>query len=386
MNRRIPIALTFASAILMATPVAAQHEQHHSSEGHGHDHDKVTAKPFEAYGRVFMSIDYNDPGASGRSNTYLDSGGTVLGFRGSIPLDYNLTGIWQIESGMDLTELGSSNQSQLANYNSFFGLQGRLGRVVGGKHDTPYKNATHHLDIFHHLPGDYRIMLGNVADLNSGAGGHHGGAFNIRAPDILMYKSPKMNGLTFEVATFAFDETTTANANGDPSGYSASVIYEVGKVYATAAYEVHNNYDTYGDAHGGSTITVDKTEAGMVGLMVHHGMAMFAVIAERIDVEDSDTVNVPNKSRNAYYLSAQTGLEKTKLKLAYGKADDFQTDDGGQFLAAGISHNLSKHTEAYFVYTGVDNDVNGSYGTLKINALRTGADPSTFSVGVIHSF
>lgn len=347
----------------------------------------VSDKPWEVYGSIYLSIDYNDPGATGQSNVYLDSDGTALGFRGSVPLSYNMAGIWQIESAVDLTELGENNETEFAGQNSFLGLQGDLGRLLGGKHDTPYKNATHHLDIFHHLPGDYRIMLGKIHDLNSGAGGHHGGAFHIRAPDILMYKTPSLGGLTLEVATFAFDENTTPDVNGDPSAYSLSAVCEVGMFYGTVAYEQHKNYDTYGDAHDVATlVTVDKTEAVMVGLMVHYGHAMLSFIAERIEITDADTVNVPNKARDAYYLSAQTGVENTKLKFAYGIAQEFETSDGGQFIAAGVSHNLSKRTEAYFVYTGVDNEVNGTYGTLKIDAFRTGADPSTFSIGMIHNF
>lgn len=376
------------------------HDSHDSSEvagsdhvmtGHAarhHTHDAVSDKPVELYGNVFIALEYNDPGKAGSPNLYLDSGGTVLGLRGGTVLDYpafsELRLFYQIETMVDLDEVGSGNRTEFAGHDTFVGVKGGAGTVWAGKKRTAYTNSTHHFDHFHHLAGDYTLMLGRVPNVTSGSGSHHGGAFRIMAPDFLGYRTPTWNGITGEVNMFGLSESPANSTLDDPIAYSASLSFMRGSVMAAAAYETHENYDVYA---GSTAIVIDKTEAMTAGLLfelpwIH---TQIGGIFESISVADIDA-SVPDKSRDAFYLMAQQRFQDTFVRIAYGVADDFEPNDGAEYLAAGITQIVGKLTEAYIVYVSVDNKAQGQYGTYKVSPFAAGSDPSTVAMGIIHSF
>jgi predicted porin len=390
-NRNNLVLLGCTSLLFLPLCATAQHNHDHSngdtntdahashSGGHAHQHDVISLKRVEWYGMVYLALDHNDPGRNGDTNTYMNTEGTTLGIRGMAPLDYGNRFFWQVETTVAFDEYGS-HHNELGGHDSFVGLTGKYGTVWAGKKNTAYTTSSMHIDNFHHIAGDYRLMLGTVPGVASGTGGHHGGAFHVRAPDIITYKTPSLAGLTAEVSLFGLNETSTVQANGDSSAYSANLSYMRGGFMAGAAYEIHNNYDSFGNT------LIDETSATMLSAMYQYKATSVGIIGETIDVSDADTVNVPNKSRDAYYLAAKHQIGPTGLMLAYGVADDFQVDDGADFVAAGGTFALGQRTQAYLVYVGVNNERQGTYGTFKISPVANGGDPSTIALGLVHSF
>lgn len=372
-----------------STVVSTGHDHGaYASAARHHLHDAVSDKPVELYGNVFISLDYNNPGKAGTPDIFLDSDGTVIGLRGGTTLEYpafsELRLFYQIESMIDLDEVGEDNRTEIGGHDTFVGATGEFGTVWAGKKRTAYTNSAHHFDHFHHVAGDYTLLLGRVPNVTSGSGSHHGGAFHIMAPDFLGYRSPEWRGLTGEVSLFGLEESTANGALDDPIAYSANVTYMRGSVMAIAAYETHENFDIYAST---TPIVIDKTEAVIVGVMFELPWIKTQVggLFESISVEDRDTV-VPDKTRDAYYLTAQQRIQDSFLRLAYGVADDFELNDGAEYLAAGITQIIGKQTEAYIVYVGVDNKIQGRYGTYKVSPFTAGSDPSTVALGIIHSF
>jgi len=51
----------------------------------------------------------------------------------------------------------------------------------------------------------------------------------------------------------------------------------------------------------------------------------------------------------------------------------------------GATYKFSKRTNVYAYYTSLDNDTNSKFGTTTKSG-STGLDPSTFAVGMRHSF
>lgn len=369
-----------------------KHGEHdHSMQGHAarhHLHDTISGKPIEFYGNVFIALEYNDPGKAGAPNFYLDSGDTVLGVRGGTVLDHptfsKLRLFYQIESMVDLDEAGEDNRTDFAGHDTFAGATGLFGTVWAGKKRTAYTSSMHHFDHFHHIAGDYTLLLGRVPNVTSGSGSHHGGVFHIMAPDFLGYRSPTWNGVTGEVNLFGLNESSANSTLDDPMAYSTSLSFSRGSVMVAVAYETHENYDVYA---GSTAIVIDKTEAMIAGLTFQLPWinTQLGGIIESISVADVD-VSVPDKSREAFYLTAQKRFHETFVRIAYGVADDFELNDGGEYLAAGITQIIGKLTEVYLVYVSVDNKVQGQYGTYKVLPFAAGSDPSSVAMGIIHSF
>lgn len=358
-----------------------------TSHGHRHGVIAISDQAVDVYGLLSMSLDYNDPGEGGDGNFYLDSGGTIVAIKGSSPVNDNLKLFWQIESTVNLTELGDLNSSEIAGHDSVVGVASPYGNVVAGKHDTPYTMTTLAFDPFHHLAGDMRVLMGNIYDLNSGSGGHHASAFNIRAPDILMYQTPEKNAFAASVALFGFNETKTTPATGDKSAFSVAGRYSMGPLFATVAYEEHKNYDSYGNHHAAvDPEMVDKTSAAKVGLMYGFSRATIGAIFETIDVEDPNPA-VPNGSRDTYYLSATVPVSpRNSLKLAYGSSTKFLVDDEASFYALGATRTLSDVAQLYVSYIHAANDARAHYGTFRTTPSVDGGDPSTVSAGLLYSF
>ena len=63
------------------------------------------------------------------------------------------------------------------------------------------------------------------------------------------------------------------------------------------------------------------------------------------------------------------------------------TNGKATLMNVGAQYKFSKRTNVYAYYTSLDNDSNSKFGTTsKIGSSTAGLDPSTFAVGMRHSF
>lgn len=397
--------------------------QHAGATDHHTMHDQLSDKPWEFYGALYMGLQLNDPGseqshsgADPDKNLYLTSEGTTVGFRGSFPLEGSLKAIWQVESTVSLEEVSTTcphahgtqpsncNDSVLAGgHNTFLGLTGDFGTLLAGKHNTPFFDATIQFDLFHHLPGDVRGLLGSIPSIDSGTGDHHASTFNASAPDMIMYKSPKMGGFSFEAAVFGFNETLE-ETDDKSSAFGIGARYEQPMFTLVAAYEQHKNYDmteyeadlldeTVTPAVPGTdgtmeeyTATVDTTTGFVVGGMLHlnNGGTMIGAFIESLKADD--TV-MDEDSRTGYYVNFQQRfMGKNKVKAALAMANEFATDDAATMVAISYARELGTGTEAYVTYAATRNDKEAAYSNGMVGPLGHDGDPSTFAVGLVHMF
>ncbi len=337
----------------------------------------------DIYGVLNLSYDYikSDQASPADDNlSRVSSNSSRIGFKGSEDLGGGLKGLWQIEMGLQMDGNGNTNDPAGAVNNgsgahslrnSFVGLSGGFGTVLMGIHDTPYKLATARLDPFADTSGDYNIAIGSVNGTN---------AFEVRANNVLAYVSPKMSGFTVSLAN-VFGAETSNGPTADFRAYSLSGAYEQGPLYASLAYERHNNI---GGVGGGDDRSSWKAGAGY-----SFGATRLGLIYENSS-QTGDTAT----DRTAWALNVAHNMGPTTLLAAYYKMGDGDTvaDTSADAWAIGANYSLSKRTMAYARYLSIDNDTGAAYryvggqGPNGSGFVPNGTDPSMFSVGIRHSF
>lgn len=416
-------ALGFVFPIAVYADSDVSGHPHAGTTDHHTMHDQMPDKPWEFYGALYMALQYNSAGNakshSGKSaeeNFYLTSEGTTVGFRGAFPLEGNLKAVWQVESTISLEEVSTTcghahgtqpsncNDSVLAGgHNTFLGLSGDFGTLLVGKHNTPFFDSTIQFDLFHHLPGDVRGLLGSVPGITSGTGDHHASTFNASAPDMIMYKSQNLSGFSFEAAIFGFNETLE-KSDKKSAAFGIGARYEQPMFTLVAAFEQHKNYDmaeyeadlldeTVTPAVPGTdgvmeeyTAMVNTTTGLVLGGMLHlnEGNTMVGAFIERLSADDPV---VTDDSRTGYYVNFQQRfMGKNKFKAVLAMANEFAKNDAATMLAIAYARELGTGTEAHVIYASTRNDKEASYSNGIVGPLGHGGDPSTVAVGLVHKF
>lgn len=180
----------------------------------------VAGTKVQFYGHFDLSYDYVDngisdalqatspflgPDAVARANNgwmgQISSNLSYFGIRGSRPLNDFLTGVFQLETEMNVSGVpGPTSDMQcrfcLGSRDSFVGMQGPWGAVKIGKTDAPYKKASSPLDPFIYTIGDNRSIMGN-------SGGDNRGEFATRLSHSIWYETPAfqnaLKGVSFSV-------------------------------------------------------------------------------------------------------------------------------------------------------------------------------------------
>lgn len=332
----------------------------------------------EVYGDARASLDFvnNNDNTAGNEDSVLSlsSNYSYIGFKGDEDLGNGLTALWQIEQEVLFdTGMWGSNQRD-----TYVGVSGGFGTVVGGHVRTPYRAATERLDPFANTRADYNAVIGSYGDpaVSGGVGLLNDES---RVSNTLAYMSPDMNGFDFAVAyilanAVGNDNLPQSTANNDKDAYSLNVDYNNGPVFATVAYESLNKIglgasgeDTTAWKVGGSYTIMDATTIG--------------ALYENVDV--GGTVG----DRNAWSLSVSHKLGDTTLMAAYNGADDTSNNNtGADQVSVGVKQALSKNTEVYALYTQVSNDSGAAYSLDNTPGAITGEDMSAFSLGINHAF
>lgn len=335
---------------------------------------EVAGKMLEVYGKVHMSLDSvkaDGPPATGDvSNLSLASNSSRLGFKGKYGLSDDLTALWQIESKV---VYDAGGKSKFAGRNTFFGLAGSFGTVKLGYHDTAFKDIRgKYFDVFGDTAADARDIMGTSSD--------HAYSEDIRADNMIMYTSPRVNGLQFNVQySTSWDSTTEQGQdNNDHSATSASVTYEGGNLKAGLAYQVGKNGKNVSDAKGTRLGVKYKLSPVVIGLMYE-------------DLKGG--ADFPTLTRKAYGVNATFKMDKNNaLKVQYvkGKATDVG-NDGAKQTSIGIDHKLASHTNVYALYTQLKNDPNANYrikGGHDTDVYTTvdGGKINVISLGVVYKF
>jgi len=331
-----------------------------------------------------------------------------LGFKGVEDLGGGRTARFQIETGLapfsnNNGEVGSGNGqimtqdtpgSLIANRRpTFIGLTDKtLGSIdVGSMYSlgflfTGYGDVSGNNTLGTNL--SQATVVTSTADTTNAATtiGGTTSAFKLNS-NAVQYTSPSFAGVTARV----YNVTNSGAASGAGKVTAADLQYNLGKFNAGAVYEVKNistsatgnifqkhtsmgfgaGYD-FGVVNTRVTIqkgSLDKDAAGVKDPTATVTVTKFTAIAPvtpMIDIFGGYVVMSENNQGTMY--SASTTVQ--------GKAT---------LMNVGATYKFSKRTNVYAYYTSLDNDANSKFGTTsKVGTVNL--DPSTFAIGMRHSF
>ena len=331
----------------------------------------------DIYGKLNFSVNFLIDQTDSANDVQLTSNSSRIGFKGSEDLGGGLSAIWQIESGIALEE----GNGTWASRNTFLGLKGDWGTVLGGKHDTPLKLVGRAVDLFGDGIADSRNVLGGGSDT--------------RASNVVAYISPNFSGFNV-VAAYVTDlgagvvsGSTTATSFADQDDrdvYNLNATYSNGPLYLGAAY---------GDGNGHEALGLGSHWRLAAG----YTFGNFKVVGQYDSLEDdSTTVGTQNGDYDAWMVGASYTMGAMVFKGNYmmGEYDGLNGAEPEQWTI-GMDYNLSKRTSVYALYVAGEEfaPFNGSSSALGSGAgisdvaascATCDGDVSAFSVGIVHSF
>jgi len=349
----------------------------------------------------------------------VSSNSSYLGVRGSDEIGDGVKGFFQIESGLNqdtgtattTTSSSTGISGTFASRNSALGLAGDGGTLFLGTWETPYRVAFNVLDPFGYTGIGGFSLLANGHTTNPNAGNLV--SFGRRQNNSVQYWSPAVSGLSAKVAYSANEErpavgniTASTPAGYNPSLVSIAATYDTDPVYAYLGYERHSDYTSVGHTdYGvdfGASYSGDDIKVGLLFEQLHYrfgggaanvaaAVNPFVVAGAASGAGDGDL----KISTWALFASGDLG-ENGHLRAAYEHAGDATGSalmagarTGATKITLGYGHTLSKHAEAYAVYSRIRNNINGTYDfttNLVGTAPTGGADPEGVGVGMRYVF
>ena len=276
----------------------------------------VLAADPKVYGKANLSLNSTDN--NGSDTIKLNSNASRFGIKGSFDATDSIKAIYKFEyeTFIDDGDDGSENNSELKQRNIYAGFQGNFGTIIAGNHDTPTKLAQGKVDRFNDL------VLGDIKNVIQGEN---------RSKNIIMYTTPKMNGLA---ATVAF--VPSEKVNGDVSdGISADISYKADGYSFTVA---HDNGETIDSSVESLTRLVGEYKGDGFKLG-----ALYQVADEGNNDEDGFVLSGEYKLSNGLILKGQ-----------YAQSDD-ETKEITQ-TAVGVDYKLGKKSKIFSYYAKVEAD------------------------------
>ncbi|MDE2311447.1 MAG: porin [Betaproteobacteria bacterium] len=340
----------------------------------------------------------------------VSSNASRIGFKGSEDLGGGLSAIYQIETlvNIDNSTSAATPTNGFATRNTFAGLSSSsMGTLVLGRHDTPYKLATRHQDLFADTIADNRSLMGGVTGASAAA------SFDGRQTDVVAYISPAMSGFTAAVAYVAGAETPVPAAIVTKgSAWSLAGMYNAGALNGSLAYEVHDLGTAGSGTLGAPILAGSSPKESAWKLGVGYTMDQFAVNAVYEKNTDNfgggNVVGVPGTvggdffGHSAYYLSGKYNVTASDaVKLAYTHSGDInganlaaaKLNTAAHQVSLGYDHSLSKRTTVYALYTKLTNNAGAAYALGNADASSGGiaangfnSSPSAFGLGMKHAF
>lgn len=331
------------------------------------------------YGHADLSVEQTSNGKENVSQ--VSSNLSYLGVRASSK-ELGTSGLKAIAQFETLVNVSGTptETGGLGSRNSFLGVQGKFGKLMLGKTDTPYKRSTGSMDPFSATVGDYNAILGNT-------GGDLRAEFDARLPHSIFYDSPKMNGFSVNALfspgqkydnlagsdkyAYAQGEKVCSGATPGSSGStldsgsnscndgafknagSLAVNYANGPLFATVSYERHDAVDRTGDTGG----VTSNESAAKVGVTYNFGKNRLSAIYEKFYRAGGIDSTVNERARDGYFISdvqeLGNGLDLMASWAHAGQtpgSPDFQTaDDHANMYALGLKYHYDKQTSVYVV-------------------------------------
>lgn len=311
-------------------------------------------------GRAHLSLDHLNDGVDSGMN--VSSNSSRLRFAASTEVAEGLTAVMQLEQNIRYDQSGGS----FATRDSFLGLRGDFGMVRLGFFDTPLKAVRGRTDMFGDRVGDAR----NITNVPTGVSGAN---FDNRYRNGVHYRSPAMNGFTFDLQYTPHNGENHTVTN-DRESYSTSLTYSANGLYAAIAYETYEN--------------VAGDDPNAIRLGVSYDVSKEFKVAALYQAAR----NLANGDRNVWGIGASYKIEDYTLRGQFyqaGKND--LADSGANMIAIGVDRNFGRALTMYAVYGLTSNDDAAAF-TIASGGRDTrlpaiaGENSAGFSLGLIYNF
>lgn len=276
------------------------------------------------YGKANVSLQNADEVAMDDSQIELVSNASRIGVKGSEEVNSSLKVIYQFEYQTEVDDGRGGNGQTFGQRNSFLGLQGSAGTLMGGHFDTPTKVLQEKVDLFNDLEGDITTIFRG----------------EIRASNILQYSTPSFGGGFAASVAYVSEEndgTFTRPAGTEPTdGISASFGYTSSMFYAGVSVDQD----------------VEQEGADLIRAVarVTLGAVQLGVLAEKFEVEDAD---IDESGVLASVLWNVT--DKWALKGQYGQSDVKLAD--GESASIGLDYKMTKNATLFSYATKIEDEI-----------------------------
>ena len=284
------------------------------------------AAAVQVYGKANVSLNHTD--ASNSDTLKLNSNASRIGVKGSYEVSEGLKAIYKFEYETFIDDGDDGSGDEFKQRNIYAGFQGGFGTIIAGKHDTPTKLAQGKIDLFNDLPN---------ADIKNVIQGEN------RVSNIVMYSTPKTNGLKATVAFVPGDDT-----GGGEDGISSAVSYQSGDLSVTLAYD--------------DGTAIDSSVETLTRLAAEYkvGNAKFGALFQQADEGAND--------EDGYILSSSYKLANgVILKGQYGESDDEATEKTQ--IAVGADYKLNKKSKLFAYYSDIEAETNASSTSVSTYAV-----------------
>jgi predicted porin len=343
------------------------------------------AVDFTWYGRIDMTLENSKDGTLSR--TLLQNFASRLGIKGERKFGADLSGIFQIETGIAADD--NTNSKALASRNSFIGLKSVMaGTVVAGTHDMPFKSLEGTAYALW-AEGDFEEIFIHGKATASSVGSSFGN-LHTRQKNVLLYTSPKLMNAVVAKLAYSPDEAKTAAvpAVGTTAAVPAiakpmlgsSVEYNDGTWNAGLATQSQKNFGATTAANFGHAMKGTKLVAGAKMDAWTAGVAF-----SKLDNSNG------RKSSNMIATGTYALDSLTTLKASLGKAGESASgaNDGTRGMALEGDYALDKQTTVYVYYTSLTNADNGKARFEASDVQFTpaaGKDPRALGLGIRYNF
>lgn len=275
----------------------------------------------EIYGKVNVSFEFVEEGDD--SATELVSNASRLGFKGAESINDDLTAIYQLEYEVFVDD-GDKGGKTFTQRNSFVGVKGDFGQVIGGHFDTPLKAAQNKVDLFNDLRGDIKHVI--TPNEN-------------RESNIVAYTTP---------ATLGGFEVDAALVNSEVDGVDDGI--SVALSWADEHFYIASAMDQDVEAEG--------VDALRLVMQYNRDQWQFGALYEETDADFIDD------SLAAYLVSAAYKLNQNWVfKLQHSASDGYLKKGVIEFedvraTNVGADYILTKKAKVFGFYTdeSADND------------------------------
>ncbi|MCP4406249.1 MAG: porin [Gammaproteobacteria bacterium] len=286
----------------------------------------------EVYGKLQLSAELLDDGTD--TSAFVSSNSSRIGFKGVNELTESLSAVWQYEGGVTVNNVEGSFETR----NSFVGISSSAGLIFLGRHDTPFERLSRDMDIFDERIGDSRniIGLGGPTD------------FNLRADNIIAYKSPDIAGFR----TFLLYKTEDGEDSDDLIG--ASVRYENGDFWTGIGYEYHGEVLTRGSTPSvGAASNESEQGVRVVGNYTWDGFRVVGLFESLYDVG-----GVSGADRLAWGGGIAYSFGKYTVKGSYYGTDgiDGVSSTGANMYALALDYDFTQRATVYIAGATTIND------------------------------